>query len=196
MWAYILVFIASFLVDAIPFVGPPAWIVMVAIQMYFGLNVWVVIFLGVIGSAFGRYFYSSYVPLLSNKFIKPEKNEDVRFIGDKLRNNGWKVQAFVLLYTLMPLPSTPLFTAAGMARIPAMNVIPAFFVGKFTSDALMVHAGDYVAKNATAAFEGIVSWQSISAILLGIILVLIFLFIDWRTLLQDKKFRMHFNIWK
>ncbi len=196
MWAYILVFIASFLVDAIPFVGPPAWIVMVALQMYFKLDVWWVIVIGVIGSALGRYFYSAYVPLVSNRFIKPEKNEDVLFIGSKLRNNGWKVQTFVLLYTLMPLPSTPLFTAAGMARIPALNVIPAFLVGKFTSDALMVHAGDYVAQNATEVLEGIISWQSISAILLGIILVLIFLFIDWRTLLQDKKFRMHFNIWK
>lgn len=65
MWAYILVFIASFLVDAIPFVGPPAWIVMVALQMYFKLDVWWVIVIGVIGSALGRYFYSANIKKIS-----------------------------------------------------------------------------------------------------------------------------------
>ena len=33
---------------------------------------------------------------------------------------------FVLLYTFMPLPSTPLFTASGIAGIKTLNIIPAF----------------------------------------------------------------------
>ena len=196
MWVYILVFLATLLVDVIPFVGPPAWTVMVFLQMYYGLDIWVVISIGVVGSALGRYIYSLYIPLLSNRYIKKEKNEDVQFIGERLRHNGWKVQTFVLLYTLLPLPSTPLFTAAGMARIPAGNIIPAFLVGKFVSDALMVHAGDYVAQNATGIFMGMLSWKSISAVVVGILIVLIFLFIDWKLFLQEKKLRLHFNIWK
>lgn len=193
---YILVFVASLLVDIVPFIGPPAWTVMVFFQVRFGLNIWAVLFLGVTGSALGRYLYSSYIPFLSNRFIKPQKNDDLYFIGGKLSNNGWKVQLFVLLYTLMPLPSTPLFTAGGIARIKILYIIPAFFVGKFISDATMVFAGDYVSKNVTGIAQGFFSWKTLAGTILGLFLICIFLFIDWKKLLQEKKIRVSFNIWK
>ena len=196
MWYYALVFLAAFIVDLVPFFGPPAWTVMVFFQMKYGLNIWVVLLVGVIGSSIGRYLLSKYIPWLSGKVIKVQKNDDLHFVGEKLRHKGWKVQLFVLLYTLVPLPSTPLFTAAGMARIPAINIIPAFFVGKFTSDMFMVLTGDYVAKNATAIAHGFLSWKTVTGTVLGIVIIAVFLFIDWRTLLQTKKFRLDFRIWK
>lgn len=196
MGYYVLVFIASFLVDSVPFFGPPAWTVMVFFQMRYGLNIWWVLVVGVIGSTLGRYLLSKYIPWLSEKIIKVQKNEDIRFIGQKLGNDGWQIQVFVLLYTLMPLPSTPLFTAAGMARIKSLHIIPAFIVGKFTSDMVMVLTGDYVARNVVTISEGILSWKSVTGTVLGIIIICLFLFIDWRRLLQDKKFRINFHIWK
>jgi membrane protein YqaA with SNARE-associated domain len=193
---YFLVFLASFLVDVIPFIGPPAWTVMVFFQMRYGLNIWVVLVTGVIGSALGRYVYSAYIPLLSDKFIKEQTNEDIKFVGARLKKNGWKVQLFVLLYTLMPLPSTPLFTASGMARIKTINIIPAFLVGKFISDAIMVIAGDYVAVNAQNITEGMLTWKTALSTFIGLVIICFFLFIDWRSVLQEKKFRIRFNIWK
>jgi membrane protein YqaA with SNARE-associated domain len=196
MGYYVLVFLATFLVDLIPFVGPPAWTAMVFLQMWFGLNVWWVLVIGVVGSTLGRYVYSLYIPLLSARFIKVGKNEDLQFIGNKLAGTGWKVQAFVLLYTMMPLPSTPLFTAAGIARIRPVQVLPAFFVGKFISDMAMVFAGEYAAENIGTITAGVLSFRSISGTVLGILLVCFFLFIDWRKFLQEKKLRLNFRIWK
>lgn len=196
MWQYVLVFLASFLVDSVPFIGPPAWTVMVFFQMKYHLNIWWVLIVGVTGSALGRYVLSKYIFRLSNRYIKKERNEDIQFVGQKLAAKGWRVQLFVLLYTLVPLPSTPLFTASGIARIPAVNIIPAFLIGKFTSDMVMVLAGDYAARNAQAVVHGFLSWKTVSGTLLGIVLVGIFLFIDWRRLLQEKKFRLTFHIWK
>jgi membrane protein YqaA with SNARE-associated domain len=196
MWYYFLVFITAFIVDLVPFAGPPAWTVMVFFQMRFDLNVWLVLIIGVIGSTCGRYMLSRYIPWLSSKLIKVQKNEDLQFIGQKLAGDSWRVQLFVLLYTLMPLPSTPLFTAAGMAKIRPMHIIPAFFIGKFTSDMIMVLTGDYVANNAQSIAQGFLTWKSISGTILGIIIICVFLFIDWRKLLQQKEFRLNFNIWK
>lgn len=193
---YILVFLASLVVDVIPLIGPPAWMVMVFFQVRFGLNIWLVIVIGVTGSAIGRYLYSAYVYLLSKRFIKPQKNDDLQFIGGKLANNSWKVQLFVLVYTLMPLPSTPLFTAAGCSRIRTIYILPAFFVGKFISDAVMVFTGDYVAKNIDSILHGLLSWNVLVGTAIGLLLVCLFLFTDWRKLLQEKKFTINFNIWK
>jgi hypothetical protein len=196
MLIYFFVFLSSLVVDIVPFIGPPAWMVMVFFQIRFGLNTWIVLIAGVAGSATGRYLYSAYIYLLSKRFIKPQKNDDLQFIGGKLANNSWKVQLFVLLYTLMPLPSTPLFTAAGSSGIKTLYLIPAFIVGKFISDAVMVFTGGYVANNFNSIIHGLLTWKVLLGTLIGLLLICLFLFTDWRKLLQEKKFRIDFHIWK
>ena len=193
---YFFVFLASLLVDIIPLIGPPAWLVMVFFQIRYDLDIWLVLITGVTGSAIGRYLYSAYVYYFANRFIKPQKNEELQFIGNKLSGNGWKIYTFVFLYTLMPLPSTPLFTAAGVARIKIIYLIPSFYAGKFISDSIMVFAGDYAAHNVDNIFEGILSWHSLLGAALGLIVMCLFLFINWRKLMEEKKNSLHFNIWK
>jgi len=193
---YLLVFVAAVLVDIVPFIGPPAWTVMVFFQVKFDLSIWLVLIIGVTGSAVGRYIYSNYIHHFSDYYLKPQKNEDLYFIGNKLANNGWKVQLFVLLYTLMPLPSTPLFTAAGMVRMRTLTLIPSFFIGKFISDALMVFTGNYVAHNIASITDDLFSWKTLLGTILGVTIICLFLFINWRKLLQEKKFTVSFNIWK
>jgi hypothetical protein len=193
---YVLAFVLSLLVDLIPFVGPPAWTVMVYCQIKFGLNVWLVLVLGVIGSTIGRYLLALYMPYVSTWILSKKKDEDLQFLGRKLGGKKWQVQAFVLLYTLIPVPTTPLFTAIGMARLTPISIIPAFLIGKFISDALMVHAGKFAAENVELLIKGLLSWKTILGASVGLILLLIFLFIDWRRLLEQKKFRTSFNIWK
>lgn len=196
MLNYFFVFIASIIVDSVPFIGPPAWTVMVFFQVKYGLNIWYVLVLGVVGSTIGRYIYSIYILALSEKVINIQKQEDIEYIGEKLAGNGWRIQLFVLLYTLLPLPSTPLFTATGMAKINPLHILPAFFVGKFTSDMVMVITGDYAARNAVALASGFFSWKNILGTISGVIVIVVFLCIDWRALLQQKKFRLNFKIWK
>ena len=193
---YFLVFIASLIVDIVPFFGPPAWVVMVFFQVKYHLNIWLVISWGVAGSALGRYILSLYMPIFFRRLINDQKKEDIDFIGSKLSANSWKVQLFVFLYTLVPLPSTPLFTAAGMAKIKVTHFIPAFILGKFISDMVMVLSGDYAARNAISIMDGILSWQSIVGLISGVLLIIIFLSIDWRNLFQNKRLKLNFHIWK
>lgn len=193
---YLLVFIGSFIVDVIPFFGPPAWLVMVFLQMRYGLNIWCVLAVGVVGSVAGRYILSLYVPYFSNRFINAQKKADIEFIGHRISDGSWKVQTFVALYSVVPLPSTPLFTAAGIARVRPLYFIPAFIVGKFTSDMIMVLSGDYAMKNIANITEGTLSWKSIAGAGIGIIMILGFLYIDWRTLIMHKRFKLEFRVWK
>ena len=193
---YFLTFIASLLVDVIPLIGPPAWTVMLLCQASFHLDIWWVLILGVTGSAIGRYIYASYIHLLSDRLIKPQKSIDLQFIGSKLAGNGWRIHLFVFLYTLMPLPSVSLFTAAGIARIKPLHIMPAFFAGKFISDASMVITGSYVVNNIKSIENGLLSFKSLVGIALSLLLICLFLFIDWKKLLVEKKFRINFRIWK
>ena len=195
-WQYLLVFTGSFLFDVVPIPFPPAFTIMVFLQRAFGLDIWLVIVIGVVGSILGRYLLTLYIPLLAGRIFRKSKNEDVQFLGNKMKEKGWKGQMAILAYTLLPLPTTPLFLASGMARIKGIYIIPVFFVGKFTSDAITVHLGKYASENMESIIAGGFSWQSIASLILGLLLVSAVLFIDWRSLIQKKKFMLNFRIWK
>jgi membrane protein YqaA with SNARE-associated domain len=93
---------------------------MVFLQIMFGLNIWVVIVIGIAGSILGRYIVTLYILFMAGKIFKPAKNEDVQFLGEKMKEKGWKSQLVIITYSLLPLPTTPLFVAAGMARLKAL----------------------------------------------------------------------------
>jgi hypothetical protein len=197
MWLkYLLVFASALVVDIVPLPLPPAFVIMIVLQIKFKLNVWIVIMVGVAGSILGRYILTLYIPKIAGRIFNPAKNEDVQFLGKKLKEKGWKSQVAIITYSLLPLPTTPLFIAGGMAKMKPYLIIPAFFVGKFISDTIAVLVGKYADENSTAIFEGAISWKSISGLILGLLLVAALLFIDWRAWLQNKKFKLNFRIWR
>lgn len=196
MWPYLLVFIGAFLFDVVPFPFLPAFTIMIFLQVVFHLNLWTVICIGVTGSILGRYILTLYIPLLSDRYFNPAKNADLHFLGEQLKTKGWKSQLVILAYSLLPLPTTPLFVAGGMARIKPLYIIPAFFVGKFTSDSIAMSMGKFASENISSIRSHILSWQSIAGLLGSLLLLLALIFIDWRTLIQKKRLTLKFAIFK
>lgn len=195
-WQYCLVFLGALLFDIVPFPFLPAFTIMIFLQLYFHLNLWACIFIGVAGSILGRYILTLYIPYISDSYFKPSKNKDIIFLGKKLKEKGWKSQLVIVAYSLLPLPTTPLFVAAGMSRISPLYIIPAFFIGKFTSDTVALSMGKFASENVKTLKENIFSWQSITGLAGSLLLLGALLFIDWRTLIQKKKFVLKFKIFK
>ncbi len=195
-WQYLLVFAGAMLVDISPLPLPPAFTVMILLQVLFDLQLWLVITLGVAGSILGRYVLTLYIPKLSGRYFRQAKKEDAEFLGKKLKTNPRKSIAFVLIYSLLPLPTTPLFVAAGMASLKPYQILPGFIVGKLISDTIAVLTGRYAADNTQNLARGMVSWASVAGLIAGLLLVFVFVFVDWRTLLQKKKFSLKFHIWR
>lgn len=195
-WPYILVFLGALLFDIVPFPFPPAFTIMMFFQIIFGLNVWLVITIGVAGSVMGRYILLLYAPLLATKYLKESKNNDIQFLGAKMKENKWKGQAIVLAYSLLPLPTTPLFLGAGISKLSPIYIIPTFIIGKFTSDTIAIHLGKYASENIEGIINNSFSWQSIASLIVSLLLLFCLLFIDWRNLVQTKKLVINYRIWK
>ena len=195
-WQYFLVFLGALLFDIVPFPFLPAFTIMITLQVIYDLDIWPVILIGVAGSILGRYILSLYIPHISNRYFKPAKNEDIEFLGNKMKEKGWKSQLAIVAYSLLPLPTTPLFVAAGIARLKSLYIIPAFFIGKFTSDTIAILMGEYASENIEKIKEHLFSWQSVIGLLASLLLLCALLFIDWRALIQQKKFILKFRIFK
>ena len=196
LWQYLLIFMGAFMFDIAPFPFLPAFTIMVFFQIIFDLNVWLVIIIGVAGSVSGRYILLLYAPFIGEKFLNLSKNQDIQFLGEKMNENKWKGQMFILAYSLLPLPTTPLFLGAGISKIKTRYIIPAFLIGKFTSDTIALHAGKYAAENAQRIIENALSWKSVASLIFGLLMLFALFFINWRTLIQTKKLVINFKIWK
>ena len=195
-WHYLLVFLGALLFDIVPFPFLPAFTIMMFLQLIYDLDVWWVIIIGVVGSVMGRYILLLYAPLISNKYLNPSKNRDIQFLGEKMNENKWKGQLFILAYSLLPLPTTPLFLGAGISKLKPRYIIPAFIIGKFTSDTVALLFGKYASENIESIIDYTFSWQSIASLILSVVLLFCLFFIDWRTLIQKKKLVFNFKIWQ
>jgi membrane protein DedA with SNARE-associated domain len=192
MW-YLVVFVSAFIVDLIPVFAPPAWMFMVFLLVKFHLNPWAVLVSGVVGSTIGRYIFSLYVPKIADKLIKQHKQDELEFVGKKMSQKLWPSWLFVFIYTLTPLSTAALFTAAALAKVKAVRTVPPFFFGKFVSDAMMILAGRYAVQNLV---HSTFSVKGIAIIVFSLVIIGGFLFVDWRMLLQKKKVQFNFKIWK
>jgi membrane protein YqaA with SNARE-associated domain len=195
MW-YLVVFLSALAVDLIPLFAPPAWTVAVFLLVKFHLNPWLVLPLCASGSTLGRYLMSLYIPRFADLFIKQHKTDELEFLGKKLSQSLWQSWLFVFIYSVTPLSTTALFTAAGVAKVKPSRTLPPFFCGKFLSDAVMIFTGLYAAANFKDLVHGSVSPKAIVTLVVGFVVIGGFLFLDWRALLQRKKFTFNFRIWK
>jgi len=125
-----------------------------------------------------------------------KKNDEMEFVGKKLNGSLWRTWPFVVLYSLLPLSTTALFSAAGLARVKPVQILPPFFVGKFTSDAIMLFSGRYAFHNSAELIYGNFSWKGITCAVIGAVVLAAFLFLDWLALLERRKLRLNFRIWK
>ncbi len=193
---YLLVFFGSLGVDLVPIMAPPAWTIMAFCIVKYRLNPWIVLAIGVPASALGRYLFSLYIPKFSDKVLARKKKEELNYVGKKLKGRLWETWVFVLGYTLSPLSTTALFTAAGMSKIPVWNLLPPFLVGKFISDAMMIKAGEYAAGSLKDMLHGVLSAKNIIIAAITLVVTAGFLFVDWYALLAKKKLKFNFSVFK
>ena len=193
---YLVAFGAALLVDTIPVFAPPAWTILAFIIVKWKPNAWGIIAAGAIGSVIGRYILTLYMPHVSAKIFRSSENENISFLGKKIGGRFWHANIFVMLYAISPLSTTALFTAAGMAHVNPWNLLPGFAIGKFLGDAWVVFTAKVTADEATDLMHGHVSWQTALTAAAGLLLLSGVLFIDWRALLERRKLRLNFAIWK
>ena len=152
--------------------------------------------IGVTGSTIGRYLLTRYVPRISSRLVNRREDMNLRYIGTRIGKAKWSSAVFVFLYTLTPLSTTALFTAVAMARIRPWHILVPFFFGRLITDGVLVFSGKYASASLADLIHGQANWKTVLTLVAGIVVISLFLFIDWRRLLEHKKLRFRFKILK
>jgi membrane protein YqaA with SNARE-associated domain len=193
---YLILFVASVAVDAIPVIGPPAWVIMVFMLVKFDLSPWIALAACVFGSCLGRYLQLLFLPKAAKTLMKRYKTDDLAFLGRKLQQRTLRCWGFVFLHAVTPLPTTALFTAAALAKVPAHKIMVPFFVAKTLSDGAMLLAGVYAVRHAQEVMSSWFSFRSLVGALLAVGLIALFFSVDWHLLLQKRKFALRLKFWR
>ncbi len=169
---------------------------MMLIMLKFNLNPYVVVTIGTCGTVCGRLLFVTYIiPWLGGKTIGKKKDEDLRFLGEKLSEKRWQTFLFVFIYAVLPLSTTALFMAAGLAKVRRRLVIPPFFLGNLLGDGALLVSGKYAIENVSDLYKGSLDAKNIFLMAVALFVVLIFLFIDWREFLEHKKISLKWQFW-
>jgi len=76
------------------------------------------------------------------------------------------------------------------------HILPPFFLGRLITDGVLVFSGKYASANLGDLVHGQANWKTLVTLVAGLAVIGIFVFIDWRQLLENKKLRFRFRILK
>ena len=170
---------------------------MMFIMSKFELNPYATAAIGTAGTVCGRLIYVTYiVPWVGKKTISNDKEKDLEYLGEKLGKKGTATLIFVFIYSVLPLSTTVLFTAAGLAKVKRRYVVPGFFLGNLIGDGAILVSGHYVIHHWQDFYKDSLNTKSLLIMGAGLFVVLMFLFIDWRQLLQHKNIKFKLKFWK
>lgn len=130
--AYVSLFLVVLALNLLPAFGPPTWTVIVFYVFNSDLPLPVIVMVGAVAAALGRYILAHAFRLLGHKVSQRTKRNlaAAREAFERRKRSG--IIAF-FIFALSPIPSAQLFAAIGLAQVRILPFTLAFFGGRLIS---------------------------------------------------------------
>lgn len=193
-------FIASIiivLINVFPAFMPPTWTVISYIHIRYEINLFAMAVIGAMSSSFGRLLLARISRFSVPRIFAEEIVDNMKFIGSKLEGRSIKMFLVGFLWALAPVGSNPLFIAVGLAGAKIRYVLAGFFIGRSINYFSLAYASKILVDGIRSIFfEGIFDWRRILLNSFTVIFVVLYLLLDWQTLILDKKIRFGRRLFK
>ncbi len=173
-----------FLINIIPAFAPPTWMVLSYFYITNPQNIFLLVFVGVTASTFGRYALAKLSGTIFKKFANEKKKKEIELLRKRLNKKPLAKFIFSFVFALGPLPSNALFIAAGSTKLNLKEIIAGFFVGRFLSYLFLIFTSQKIFTSFEQTLLGEATFITILIEILGIIAILTFFFIDWIKILD------------
>jgi membrane protein DedA with SNARE-associated domain len=172
-WAIVLV------INVVPAFMPPSWAVMAVFRLAGDLPLLPLTIGGALMSALGR----AALALLSRRAggkLPDKDRENAEALGQFIgRHRRWRF-LIVFGYCLGPLPSNPVFIAAGVGEVPLLGVTIAFFLSRAIADTFWVWTAGKISEGLGDVFlQQVTSWKSIAVQVVTLILLVLVFRLPW-----------------
>ena len=183
---YLILFVIVLGVNLMPAFGPPTWSVIVIYSINTKMPVPALVLFAALAAASGRFLLAHAFRLLA-RHVSEKTKRNVAAARAAFERKKQNSMIALGLFALSPVPSAPLFEAAGLAKIPLLGFTAAFFVGRTISYSIyLLTTESIVSTNIGEAFrQAIISPYGIALQVAMIVLLVGFTRIDWAKLLNN-----------
>lgn len=181
--AILLAWLVAFAINVVPAFMPPTWSVLAIFHVVGSLPILPLTIGGALTSALGR-MVLAVLSARGKRFLGKRDRANAEALGAWVnKHRRWRDLIF-FLYCLGPLPSNPLFIAAGVGRIPLLPVTVSFFISRAIANTFWVWTASSVSHNLGGAFvKELTSWQSIVLQVVALLSVGLVFRLPWERLL-------------
>jgi hypothetical protein len=167
-----------FLMNAVTFPLPPAWMVLAAYHVTTPAPLLPLTVGGSAAATLGRMIYARLVGTFTIHM-----SADVRANAQALATAAhahWRWPwLFVVLYSFLPISSDALFIAVGLGALPVRSSLLAFFLARSIFNTVMVQAAGPVVSNVSELFAGRFGWSSLLVVVGAVAAYVLFLKLPW-----------------
>jgi hypothetical protein len=174
----LVVAVAVFGINVMPAFAPPTWAVLTYFRFTDGLPIWLLVVVGALSAAAGRYILAMEFRALGSH-LPNRRRESLEALGTTLSGRRGLL-ATVVLFMVSPIPSNTLFEAAGLARIQLRPLLAAFSASRPVSySVLLISASAAQGGIRGVVTGGVTSPWAIGLGLLGLAGLVALVRIDW-----------------
>jgi hypothetical protein len=123
---------------------------------------------------------------IGRKAINDHRKSSLEKLRKYLEKTKYGYLMGTLLFALLPLPSNMLFISYGLMNAKSIGIVVGFWIGRFVAYMIMLNLSKYFVDYFKKILNSDI--QSLLIIdILGIIMTLFILLIDWNILFSERK---------
>ena len=184
---YLTVFVTVVVINVVPFLMPPTWLVLGFFYKNFTFDPLTLALVGAVASTTGR-FMLTYIGSFSRRFMGKQRKKDMDFIGRAAAVHPVKSFFVTLLMALSPFPSNVYFLGVGITKARRVAVFAGFFIGRLISYYVLIRVTGVFFTSISDMFADTLT-QIIVIDAIGVVFMLLFIAVDWKTLIKERKLK-------
>lgn len=188
---YLVLFLIAAGFAMIPLPLFPSWVVVAYMVVQYDLRLVAAILVGALGTTLGRVTVVAVSRVAGERMLGSWSRGNLTYLHEKLEGAAGDLGIGVLLASSPP-PAGVLFILAGLMRVALWLVAVSVFIGRTVGYAISVGGTSLAAAPLADKLRGVIGpWSVIVAVaIISVVLVLV-LRVDYRALIEDRKFRIH-----
>ena len=189
--SYLILFLVAAGFAMIPLPLFPSWIVVAYLVVEFDLRLWLAIFIGALGTTVGRVILVAVSRVAGHRKLGRWSQDNLDYLHKRIEGAAGDMGIAVLLGASPP-PAGVLFILAGLMRVQLWLVAVSVFIGRTIGYWISVGGTSLAAEPLANRLRDVVGpWSVALAVLIIAGVLVLALRIDYRALLEDRKFRLH-----
>ena len=189
--SYLILFLVAAGFAMIPLPLFPSWIVVAYLVVEFDLRLWLAIFIGALGTTVGRVILVAVSRVAGHRMLGRWSQDNLDYLHKRIEGAAGDMGIAVLLGASPP-PAGVLFILAGLMRVQLWLVAVSVFIGRTIGYWISVGGTSLAAEPLANRLRDVVGpWSVALAVLIIAGVLVLALRIDYRVLLEDRKFRLH-----